>query len=128
MNEDTPIYDHNSVEMELLALMVMDYDEEHGYCFPMDEEVEKAIQLKKEYLKEKNNCTELQNFTEQKQIRAGWREAFAKYAEEGEDEMLLPDCVDCDENRELGDFEVGAGGEGGFCGGEVKMVIENKLN
>ena len=32
LNENTPIYDHNSVEMELLALMVMDYDEEHGYC------------------------------------------------------------------------------------------------
>ena len=38
MDENTPIYDHNSVEMELLALMVMDYDEEHGYCFPKDEE------------------------------------------------------------------------------------------
>ena len=38
LNENTPIYDHNSVEMELLALMVMDYDEEHGYCFPKDEE------------------------------------------------------------------------------------------
>ena len=39
MDETTPIYDHNSVEMELLALMVMDYDEEHGYCFHMDDEV-----------------------------------------------------------------------------------------
>ena len=38
LNENTPIYDHNSVEMELLALMVIDYDEEHGYCFPKDEE------------------------------------------------------------------------------------------
>lgn len=27
-------------------------------------------------------------------IRDGWAEAFAKYAEEGEDEMLLPDWVD----------------------------------
>lgn len=39
LDENTPIYDLNSVEMELLALMVMDYDEEHGYCFPLDEEV-----------------------------------------------------------------------------------------
>ena len=38
MDETTPIYDRNSVEMELLALMVMDYDEEHGYCFSMDDE------------------------------------------------------------------------------------------
>ncbi len=26
--------------------------------------------------------------------RAGWAEAFAKYAKEGEDEMLLPDYLD----------------------------------
>ena len=101
MDEDTPIYDHNSVEAELLAVMVMDYDEEHGYCFPMDEEVEKAIQLKEEYLKEKDNLIESPIFTEQKQIRAGWSEAFAKYAEEGEDEMFLPDFIDNDGEIEL---------------------------
>lgn len=27
-------------------------------------------------------------------IRMGWAEAFVKYAEEGEDEMLLPDLLD----------------------------------
>lgn len=26
--------------------------------------------------------------------REGWAAAFAKYAKEGEDEMLLPDCLD----------------------------------
>lgn len=26
--------------------------------------------------------------------REGWAAAFAKYANEGEDEMLLPDCLD----------------------------------
>lgn len=29
VNEDTPCYDHNSVELELLSFMVMDYEEEH---------------------------------------------------------------------------------------------------
>lgn len=29
-----------------------------------------------------------------KGLREGWADAFAKYAEEGEDEMLLPDWVD----------------------------------
>lgn len=101
MDEDTPIYDHNSVEAELLAVMVMDYDEEHGYCFPMDAEVEKSIQLKEEYLKEKDNCTESQYFTEPNQLRAGWSEAFAQYAKEGEDEMMLPDCIDNDGETEL---------------------------
>ncbi len=27
-------------------------------------------------------------------VRQGWAEAFARYAKEGEDEMLLPDCLD----------------------------------
>ena len=31
---------------------------------------------------------------EPKKAREGWSEAFAKYAEEGEDEQMLPDCVD----------------------------------
>ena len=88
MDETTPIYDHNSVEMELLALMVMDYDEEHGSCFSMDEEVGKAIQLKDEYM-------------EEKQIRKGWTEAFTKYAEEDEDDMLLPENIDNDGETEL---------------------------
>ena len=30
VNEDTPCYDHNSVEKEMLSLMVMDYEEEFG--------------------------------------------------------------------------------------------------
>lgn len=29
-----------------------------------------------------------------KGLREGWADAFAKYAQEGEDEMLLPDIVD----------------------------------
>lgn len=32
--------------------------------------------------------------TKLKVKRAGWAEAFAKYAKEGEDEMLLPDYLD----------------------------------
>ena len=47
INESTPIYDHNSVEMELLALMVIDYDEEHGNCFSFNEGVEESYQLEK---------------------------------------------------------------------------------
>lgn len=35
-----------------------------------------------------------------KALRGGWSEAFAKYAEEGEDEMLLPNCVDNDGETE----------------------------
>lgn len=27
-------------------------------------------------------------------VRQGWADAFARYAKEGEDEMLLPDCLD----------------------------------
>lgn len=100
MDEDTPIYDHNSVEMELLALMVMDYDEEHGDCFPMDGEIEKAIQLKEEYFKEKEHHSWGKK-NRVKGVRAGWAEAFAKYSEEGEDEMLLPDCIDNDGGTEL---------------------------
>ena len=30
VNEDTPCYDHNSVEKEMLSFMVMDYEEELG--------------------------------------------------------------------------------------------------
>jgi antitoxin component of MazEF toxin-antitoxin module len=29
-----------------------------------------------------------------KKIREGWSEAFAKYASEGEDEMMIPDFMD----------------------------------
>ena len=100
MDEDTPIYDHNSVEMELLALMVMDYDEEHGYCFPKDEEIEKAFQLKEEYLKEKEHHP-WEKKNKVKGVRDGWTEAFAKYAGEGEYEMLLPDYIDGDGDNEL---------------------------
>lgn len=32
--------------------------------------------------------------TKQKSKREGWASAFAKYAREGEDEMLLPDFLD----------------------------------
>ena len=32
----------------------------------------------------------------EKGLRKGWAEAFAKYAQEGEDEMLLTDIVDCE--------------------------------
>lgn len=32
--------------------------------------------------------------TKIKDVRKGWAEAFAKYAAEGEDEMLVPDHVD----------------------------------
>lgn len=32
VNEDTPCYDHNSVEKEMLSFMVMDYEEELGIC------------------------------------------------------------------------------------------------
>lgn len=58
------------------------------YCSNIDKEVDKAIQLKDEYMVEKK-------------IRKGWAEAFIKYAEEGEDEMLLPDSVDNDGETEL---------------------------
>lgn len=30
VNDDTPCYDHNSVEKEMLSFMVMDYEEEFG--------------------------------------------------------------------------------------------------
>ena len=29
-------------------------------------------------------------------LRAGWAEAFAAYSNEGENEMLLPDCLDAE--------------------------------
>ena len=32
--------------------------------------------------------------TKKNKVRAGWAEAFAAYANEGEDEMLLPDYLD----------------------------------
>lgn len=32
--------------------------------------------------------------TRRKNVRAGWAAAFAKYAMEGEDELLIPDYVD----------------------------------
>ena len=99
LDENTPIYNHDSVEMELLALMVMDYDEAYGYCFPQNEEIEKAIQLKEEYLEGKNNLEKHQTLT--KHVRINWADMFAKYVEEGEDEMLLPDCVDNDKEVEL---------------------------
>lgn len=57
VNENTPCYDHNSVEKELLSFMVMDYEEE---------------------LNQKP-----------KKVRDGWEDAFAKYAEEGEDELMI---------------------------------------
>lgn len=100
LDENTPIHDHNSVEMELLALMVMDYDEEHGYCLPLDEEVEKAIQLYEEYLKEKGHHLWGKK-SKVKDVREGWAEAFAKYAKEGEDEMLFPDYINGDGEKEL---------------------------
>lgn len=31
--------------------------------------------------------------------RKGWAEAFAKYAMEGEDEMLIPDYIDCEAEK-----------------------------
>lgn len=36
-----------------------------------------------------------------KKVREGWADAFARYAEEGEDEMMLPDYVDLDGEIEL---------------------------
>ena len=36
---------------------------------------------------------------EPKKAREGWSEALAKYAEEGEDEMMLPDCVDYEDEE-----------------------------
>lgn len=36
-----------------------------------------------------------------KQPRDGWADAFAGYVEEGEDEMMLPDCIDNDGEIEL---------------------------
>ena len=30
INIDTPCYDHNSVEKELLSFLIMDYEEEHS--------------------------------------------------------------------------------------------------
>lgn len=68
VNEDTPFHDHNSVEMELLSFMVMDYEEEH--------------------------CSDDKS-------REGWAEAFAKYAEEGEDDFMIPDNVDYESEKEL---------------------------
>ena len=67
ITNDTPCYDHNSVEKELLSFMIMDYEEEL--------------------------------FQEPKRVREGWAEAFDKYAEEGEDEMMLPDCVDFEDEE-----------------------------
>lgn len=32
-------------------------------------------------------------------VRKGWAEAFAKYAMEGEDEMLIPDYIDCEAEK-----------------------------
>lgn len=32
--------------------------------------------------------------TKVSEVRKGWAEAFAKYAREGEDEMLIPDYID----------------------------------
>lgn len=68
ITNDTPCYDHNSVEKELLSFMIMDYEEEL--------------------------------YQKPKKAREGWAEAFAKYAEEGEDELMLPDCVDSENNEE----------------------------
>ena len=67
ITNDTPCYDHNCVEKELLSFMIMDYEEE--LC------------------------------QEPKKAREGWSEALAKYAEEGEDEMMLPDCVDYEDEE-----------------------------
>lgn len=66
----------------------------------MDEEMEKTIQLKEEYLKEKEYHL-LEKKNKSKGGRNGWAEAFAKYAEEGEDELLLPDFLDNEAEREL---------------------------
>lgn len=68
VTDDTPCYNYNSVEKELLSFMIMDYEEE--LC------------------------------QKPKKVREGWAEAFAKYAEEGEDEMMLPDCVDWENTEE----------------------------
>lgn len=81
MDENTPIHNRISVELELLTLMIMDYDEEHGYSFDIEEEVEKAVSLRNEYFEEKKKRTD-------------WNESFANYAKEGEDEMMLPDSMD----------------------------------
>jgi len=32
--------------------------------------------------------------TKRDELRKGWKDAFSKYAKEGEDEMLIPDFVD----------------------------------
>ena len=34
VNDSTPLWDENYVELELISLMVILYDEEHGYTFP----------------------------------------------------------------------------------------------
>lgn len=57
ITNDTPCYDHNIVEKELLSFLIMDYEEE---------------------LSQKT-----------KNVREGWAEAFAKYAEDGEDELMI---------------------------------------
>ena len=67
ITNDTPCYDHNCVEKELLSFMIMDYEEE--LC------------------------------QEPKKVREGWSEAFAQYAEEGEDDLMLPDCVDYEDDE-----------------------------
>lgn len=39
-------------------------------------------------------CNEQIIVTRRKNVRDGWAAAFAKYAKEGEDDLLIPDCVD----------------------------------
>lgn len=143
ITNDTPCYDHNSVEKELLSFMIMDYEEElcpqlnkadYGDLDKISEQdcleykgykgtieysneddclfgkvlglgndlityegqtvpelrcdFEEAINSYLEMKREDEYCQE------PKKAREGWSEAFAKYAEEGEDEQMLPDCVD----------------------------------
>jgi len=52
---------------------------------------------KKDKIMETKTVNEAQETVrKEKDLREGWSDAFAKYVQEGEDEMLLPDFVDCE--------------------------------
>lgn len=65
-----------SLGLIIPGLMAKDFDLKHGTKI--------EIELKKGELviKKKNN------------VREGWSEAFAQYAKEGEDKLMLPDFMD----------------------------------
>ena len=55
------------------------------------------------WLHGEGSLLELPTFYEKKkeELRVGWAEAFAQYAEDGEDKMLLSDFIDNDGEAEL---------------------------